>query len=173
MNARISTGPSATVRAIIAELRAMSIISEPRPDLPLPNDVDIEAELVAAVLEGYATPGELAPLVENHFYSRILGEIFCAADAVLASGIPLSDEAILDALEAGGVVGDCAYELQTLRLSTPASTSQKILRQQTERILELWRQRQAIAQLDRIVWSIRCGELAADAALKRAHRASW
>jgi len=158
---------TALAEAVCRELRIAGMLSEPRPGLPLPNDVDTESELVAAIVDGYVSPQELAPLLGRHFYSRVLGEVFAAADAVLSAGLPISDRAILAALEQDGVRGDILFELEVLHNCTPACTSIRILRAQTERVLELWRQRQIIAGVDKIAFALRADQLSADEALTK------
>jgi len=157
----------ALAEAVCRELRIAGMLAEPRPVLPPPNDADTESEVVAAVIDGYVSPQELAPLLGRHFYSRVLGEVFAAADAVLSAGLPISDRAILAALEQDGVRGDILFELEVLHNSTPACTSVRILRAQAERIMELWRQRAIIADVDRVAFSLRAGQFTADVALAK------
>jgi len=167
MHGTIKKPATALAEAVCRELRIAGMLSEPRPVLPPPNDVDTESELVAAIVDGYVSPQELAPLLGRHFYSRVLGEVFAAADAVLSAGIPISDRAILAALESSGVRGDILFELEMLHNCTPACTSVRILRAQAEQIMELWRQRQIIAGVDRVAFSMRAGQLTADDALAK------
>lgn len=148
------------------EIRIAALLDRPVSACGLPCDLDAEQEICSAVLCGQVAPGDLSPLVGKHFYGRLFGFIFIAADAVLAAGLEFTVEHVEIALREQGFDGPEVHrELIQTRDTTPFVV-RSILDRQAERVIDLWRRRQLIETMQRVDAELRVGAISfRDAAL--------
>jgi len=131
-----------------------------------PVDGDAEQTVVGALLETHARPSDLAPLTAEHFYGLFAREVFAAATELERRGSVIDVETVATELHARGVRGPLSEELIHLRDWQPFCLLEHV-RQSAARIIELHRQRQLIAQMQRVDADLRLGAIDTDQARAR------
>lgn len=150
------------LRAIRHELRLVGLSERPGPRLRPICDVEAEAEVISAVLDGRVTTGELAPLRENHFYSLFYGAVWRAAETAAPGDVV----AVRAALVAAGWRGELDTELFTALYGQPFALLPR-LRALAGRIVELSTCRDLVENLQRIAFELSIGVLDASGARAR------
>ena len=151
-------------REIRHEIRAAALVSEPRPSLPPPSDLDAEAEVLSALLEGHCSVADLAPLEARHFFGRFHSEVFEAL--TLLSDRASDLESVAELLTDRGIVGPVVDELEQLRDAQPFASSDRLC-QHVRTILDRWRERRFLELLGSIDLEVRTGVLSVDGAKPR------
>lgn len=141
------------------ELRAIGLVSEPA--LPLPTDLDAEAEVLSAVLSGDVLCADLAPLAADHFYALLHQAVWTAAQTVTPGDL----EAVYLHLVSSGWVGAIDDELEQLTVAQPWRSTLAV-KQQAARIVELAKRRELIVKLQRMEADLRSDRLTVAGALR-------
>lgn len=158
------------VRQVVAsEIRIAGLVSDPRPVLPPPSDLDAEQELVSLLLAGYKTPSHFKPLKAQHFYARLYGLIFEAAEAVCDRGDVCEIGGIGLELKDRGWVGPLLPELEQIRDCTPFINDRWVQRQ-VARVMDMAVRRQLVDTMQRCDLALRTGEADADVVRDRLER---
>lgn len=153
-------------RAVRHEVRIAALLDRPTASLPPPNDLDSEQEITAAVLAGYFDP-RASELRGEHFYSRLFGFVYVAAEAVLSAGYEVELSHVRAALIAQDFCGpEIERELVQIRDATPYVTP-AILAENAARIIDLWRARKLIETMARVDAGLRCGAITYAAAVEQ------
>jgi replicative DNA helicase len=150
-------------RVIAHEMRALGLLSEPVPAIPLPFDVAVEAEVVSAILSGHVKPSELAPLRAGHLFDRIHAYAFRAAELLESRGETINVEAVALQLEAVEVRGRIRQLLTIVEVCTPAACM-PVLRRHVAWLVELAARRELIGVLLEVEAGLRVGSTTCDAA---------
>jgi replicative DNA helicase len=105
-----------------------------------PTDLDIEGELLGALLSGELSLAELEGLEARYFWSMSNRTIFETISSLEATGIPWNSLSVASALRSSGKLRGCggvAYLLQTLPLCQPA-VSVEVARVHVQELRRLW-----------------------------------
>ncbi|HVY26940.1 MAG TPA: hypothetical protein VHB79_10320 [Polyangiaceae bacterium] len=151
--------------AMATEIRSHSLLSEPRPLLPPPANLDAEQELMCLLLAGYKTPGDFKPLRAEHLFARLYQLIWEAAEAVCDQGEVCELETIAREMQRRGFVGELARELEAI-FYTPAIGDTHVQRRIAQ-VIEAAKQRKLIEVMHRCDLLLRTGEIDVDGARAR------
>lgn len=144
------------------ELHAAALTRAAESWLPEPCDLDVEGEVLSAVLNGDVTTTELQPLLSRHFFAHINQAIWEAA----LDAPPGDLETIHRSLVARGWRGALGDEIETLVLKQPFCSLSR-LRGHVVKLMNLWSQRELIGLMQQIDADMRRGVLTADEARRR------
>lgn len=140
---------------ILRELRAGLMVSEVRGAPP--RDVEAEAEILSAVVDGRVSCSELRPLGSEHFYSRFYAAVWEAAQQVAPGDIA----GLRAALTTAGWRGELHDELFTIWAGQPFVLLPR-LREHVRKLMELWARRELIRVLQQADAELRVGAINAD-----------
>jgi replicative DNA helicase len=124
-----------------------------------PHNSDIEQEILSALLCGHTTVETLEPLESRHFYSNFNQHLFAA----LTTTAELDLQALADLLDMRGPVLE---ELATIKDATPFAAA-ATLRKHVATIMDRWRERELIREMQQIDAELRTAGLTVDDARKR------
>ncbi|MEP7049451.1 MAG: DnaB-like helicase N-terminal domain-containing protein [Pseudomonadota bacterium] len=159
MNDRIK--PKRTLAETIAYEMRGAIMQLPREIVPMPApaDLDIEQEILSALLCGHVTTDELKPLESRHFYSRFNQRLF----EFLVASAERDLQAITDALPCRGPVLE---ELTIIRDATPFACL-PTLHKHIRTVMDRWLERELIRTMQEVDAELRVGALTHDGARAR------
>ncbi|MEO7032727.1 MAG: hypothetical protein ABI548_02765 [Polyangiaceae bacterium] len=159
MNARIKV--KRTLAETIAYEMRGAILQLPREIVPMPapGNLDVEQEILSAVLVGHVTTDDLKPLEARHFYSRFNRRLF----ETLATSPERDLQAITDALPCRGPILE---ELTIIRDATPFACL-PTLRKHVKTVMDRWLERELICTMQQIDAELRVGALTHDGARAR------
>lgn len=106
-------------RSIVEEVRENILLSEPRPALLPPHDIDSEALVLSSILDGYVTIVTLRPLSARDFYSEFNRALFSVLESLEHSGEQISLELVTQRLRNIGLRGRVQDELRTVWFAQP------------------------------------------------------
>lgn len=127
-------------------------------ELPPPADLDAEARVLNAILNGVVTHAALT-VDSSHFYSSLYGRIFESSKHTLAIG-ELAYAAVRSGLHSGKVV--LLEELNELKNGWPLIDQKKVL-SSSDRIVELSVRRGLLGELQSICKGLRGGLMSTEA----------
>jgi replicative DNA helicase len=148
------------VRAVREEMRGCALTLSREDVRPTgPHNSDIEQEVLSALLCGHTTVEALKPLESSHFYSNFNQHLF----AVMTTTVELDLQALAQLLDMRGPVFE---ELTTIKDSTPFAAA-ATLRKHVVTIMDRWRERGLIREMQQIDAELRTAGLTVDDARQR------
>jgi hypothetical protein len=117
---------------------------------PWAADLDIEGEILGALLSGELTLRDVRGLESVHFWSLANRLVFEAMESLELGGLPWNAVSVVAWLRLNGSLEKCggsAYVVETLPLCQPSVTP-RVARVHVERLRELWSWRETRAALE-------------------------
>lgn len=143
--------------AVRREIREAAIFGEPMVQIPLPNDMDAEQELLSALLCGHVTVASLKPLNQGHFYGHFNQSAYVAIESLELAGEPVTVGAVFEIMQDIGLKGPLGEELTRIAECTPF-LHPKRLRQGVDRVIEMAERRELIRKMQLVDRMLRSDE---------------
>jgi len=145
------------IHALRAEIRASELVSEPLPALPLPTNIEVERDVVGALLSKEVKVQDFQELLPEHFYLPFYAWFFTKLHAASQKqGFSLSDGLLCAAGETEGISSKQTYcEIRSLKARP--FLFREIVQKKASYLIELHKTRQLIIQLGRVDVALRTG----------------